>query len=142
MKNSTLLCLLPALALGVGILAQVPDSPAFPQTRAQGTFSIEDFGAVGDEQTDCTAAIQKAIDAASQKGGVVVIPVGRWRCNGHLELKMGVHLSGLNQAPQSWEPATGSVLLPTEGRDHEEGPAFLEMRSSTVPARVSQSRSR
>jgi len=131
MKNSTLLCLLPALALGVGIAAQVPASTAPPEAWAQGALNIADFGAVGDGRTDCTAAIQKAIDAASQKGGVVVIPVGRWRCNGHLELKMGVHLSGLNQAPQSWEPATGSVLLPTEGRNHEEGPAFLEMRSST-----------
>lgn len=131
MKNSTLLCLLPALALGVGIPAQVPASTAPPEAWAQGALNIADFGAVGNGQTDCTAAIQEAIDAASQKGGVVVIPVGRWRCNGHLELKMGVHLSGLNQAPQSWEPATGSVLLPIEGRDHEEGPAFLEMRSST-----------
>jgi hypothetical protein len=94
-------------------------------------LSIADFGAVADGQTDCTAAIQKAIDAASQKGGVVVIPIGRWRCNGHLELKMGVHLSGLNQAPQSWEPATGSILLATEGRGNEDAPAFLEMRSST-----------
>jgi hypothetical protein len=131
MKNSTLLCLLPALALGVGIPAQVPASTAPPEAWAQGAFNIADFGAVGDGRTDCTTAIQKAIDTASQKGGVVVIPLGRWRCNGHLELKMGVHLSGLNQAPQSWEPATGSVLLPIEGRDHEEGPAFLEMRSST-----------
>jgi hypothetical protein len=97
----------------------------------QGSFNIVDFGATPDGQTDCTAAIQKAIDAAAGHGGVVTIPVGRWRCNGHLELKAGVHLLGLNQAPQSWEPASGSILLPTEGRDKEDGPAFIEMRSST-----------
>ena len=86
---------------------------------------------MGDGRTDCTLAIQKAIDAASSNGGVVIVPVGRWLCKGHLELKMGVHLAGLNQAPQSWEPATGSILMPTEGRDDESRPAFIEMRSST-----------
>ena len=94
-------------------------------------YSIDDFGAVPDGQTDCTAAFQKAINAASAKGGVVKVPAGRWLCKGHIELKMGVHLSGVNQAPQSWEPASGSIIMPTEGRNSEEGPAFIEMRSST-----------
>ncbi|HZR21438.1 MAG TPA: glycosyl hydrolase family 28-related protein [Verrucomicrobiae bacterium] len=131
MNHSLLLCLLSVLAFCTSVAAQAPSSANLIQTQALGSFNILDFGAVGDGQTDCTTAIQKSIDAASQKGGLVVIPAGRWRCNGHLELKMGVHLSGLNQAPQSWEPATGSILLPTEGRDHEDGPAFIEMRSST-----------
>ena len=96
-----------------------------------GSFNVLDFGAKGDGTTDCTAAIQKAIGVAAEKGGVVVVPVGRWLCKGHLELKMGVHLSGVNQAPQSWEPATGSILLTTEGRGQEDAPAFIEMRSST-----------
>lgn len=96
-----------------------------------GVFSIQEFGAKADGVTDCTEAIQKAVDAASVKGGVVQVPVGRWLCRGHLVLKMGVHLAGMNQAPQSWEPATGSILLATAGRDREEAPAFIEMRSST-----------
>jgi len=96
-----------------------------------GVFDISRYGAVPDGKTDCTAAIQSAIDAASGPGGVVLVPVGRWLCQGHLELKMGVHLAGLNQTAQSWEPATGSILLATEGRDREEAPAFIEMRSST-----------
>jgi hypothetical protein len=105
--------------------AQVPLGPD------DGLFNITRFGARGDGVADNTAAIRKAIDAASVKGGIVFIPPGRWLCRGHLELKMGVHLVGINQAPQSWEPPTGSILMPVEGRGNEEGPAFLEMRSST-----------
>ena len=101
------------------------------QAPLPGSFNVQDFGAKADGTTDCTAAIQKAIDAAAVKGGVVIVPAGRWLCKGHLELKMGVHLSGVNQAPQSWEPATGSILLPTEGRGQEDAPAFIEMRTST-----------
>jgi hypothetical protein len=100
-------------------------------SQADGVFVITDFGAKPDGVTDCTPLIQQAIDAASVKGGVVQVPAGRWLCRGHLELKMGVHLAGINQAPQSWEPASGSILLPTEGRNDEKAPAFIEMRSST-----------
>lgn len=106
--------------------------PPFPNA-ADGVYDIFDYGAVSDGLTDATSAIQRAIDAASIKGGIVLIPVGRFLCKGHLEVKPGVHLKGLNEAPQSWEPQTGSILLPTEGRDHDadDGPAFIEMRSSS-----------
>lgn len=99
--------------------------------ESDGIYNIRAFGAVGDGRTDDTAAIQKAIDVASIHGGEVFVPVGQWLCKGHLEIKMGVHLRGVNAAPQSWEPQSGSILLPTEGRDNEDGPAFIEMRSST-----------
>lgn len=111
--------------------------PGFAKTAHEGfepidgVYNIRNFGAVGDGHTDSTSAIQKAIDAASARGGLVLIPVGRFLCKGHLEIKPGVHVKGLNEAPQSWEPATGSILLATDGRDNEDGPAFIEMRSST-----------
>ncbi len=119
------------LSAAVGLFGQVPPASIPSTTPTVGVFDITRFGAVPDGKTDCTRAIQSAIDAACVQGGVVVVPVGRWLCKGHLELKMGVHLAGLNQAPQSWEPAIGSILLPTEGRDNEDSPAFIEMRSST-----------
>ncbi len=64
---------------------------------ADGVFNIRAFGAVDDGVTDSTAAIQRAIDAASAKGGVVFIPTGRWLCKGHFELKAGVHIAGVNR---------------------------------------------
>ena len=108
-------------------------SMAGPEPSAS-VISITSFGAKPDGQTDCTAAIQAAIDAAAPRGGVVQVPIGRWRCQGHLVLRKGVHLSGMSLAPRSWEPATGSILLPTEGRNDEQAPAFIEMRSSTALA--------
>ena len=133
MKEFFYLLLVGCCGVGPGSLTAAIDVPpgVLGKTSESGVYNIADFGAVADGVTDSTAAIQKAIDAASVRGGVVCVPVGRWLCRGHLELKMGVHLSGMNQAPQSWEPASGSILLPTEGRDQEEGPAFIEMRSST-----------
>jgi hypothetical protein len=113
------------------LIAAAAGYPQPPFGAGAGLFNIARFGARGDGLADDTAAIQKAIDAAAVKGGIVFVPVGRWLCKGHLELKMGVHLMGINQAPQSWEPQTGSILMPAEGRGNEEGPAFIEMRSST-----------
>jgi hypothetical protein len=101
-------------------------------TTKDGLYNIRNFGALPDGRTDNTAAIQNAIDSASENGGgVVLVPIGRWLCTGHLVLKKGTHLSGMNQAPLSWEPVTGSILLATEGRDHEDQLAFISMRTST-----------
>lgn len=105
--------------------------PAAGLTTRDGVYNILDFGAVPDGKTDDTSAIQRAIDKASIHGGDVVVPVGRWLCRGHLELKMGVHLVGMNGGPQSWEPQSGSILMPTESKGNEDGPSFIEMRSST-----------
>jgi hypothetical protein len=98
---------------------------------ADGIYNIRAFGVTGDGHADDTAAIQRAIDAAATKGGVVIVPTGRWLCRGHLVLKMGVHLAGINPAPQSWEPQSGPILLPTGGRGDENAMPFLTMRSST-----------
>ena len=51
-------------------------------------FDITAFGAVGDGKTDCTAAVQQALDAAAVDGGVVTVPpgvyaVGRLHLHGH-----------------------------------------------------------
>lgn len=55
-----------------------PPLPIIPEK----TFNINDFGAVSDDTTDNTAAIQKAIDAAVAAGG------------GHVVISKGTYLSG------------------------------------------------
>jgi polygalacturonase len=60
------------------------------------TFNVLDFGAKGDGATLDTAAIQRAIDAAANNGGQVLIPRGKKFLVATLVLKGGVdfHLDG------------------------------------------------
>ncbi len=56
-------------------------------------YLITDFGAVGDSLTDCREAINSAITLCSDEGGgKVVIPDGKWVCNGCINLKSNVNL--------------------------------------------------
>jgi polygalacturonase len=45
-------------------------------TLHAGNFDVRNFGAIGDGKTDCTAAIQKALDACADSGGTVEFPPG------------------------------------------------------------------
>ena len=71
------------------VLAMLPLILSWP---AAGTENVRDHGAKGDGATKDTAAIQAAIDAATQAGGgVVVIPPGRY-ISGTIHLKSNVTL--------------------------------------------------
>lgn len=60
---------------------------------AAAEFDVKKYGAVGDGRTKDTAALQEAIDTASQAGGgTVLLPPGAYLC-GTLELKNGVTLN-------------------------------------------------
>ena len=63
---------------------------ATPASQAR-RFVITDYGAVRDSTLLQTAAIQKAIDAASVDGGTVVVPKGVWLTSS-LFFKSGTHL--------------------------------------------------
>ena len=57
-------------------------------------FVITDFGAAGDGITDCTKAIQRALDEASVCMGKVIVPPGKYKV-GHLKMHgQGVSLNG------------------------------------------------
>ena len=53
------------------------------------TFNVRDYGAQGNGTAKDTAAVQRAIDAAAEKGGEVLLPEGTYLC-GSLFLKSGV----------------------------------------------------
>src|SRR5262245_34645384 len=56
-------------------------------------YKITDYGAVGDGQTNCRPAFDKAIaDANSAGGGRVVVPAGDWFIRGPIHLKSNVNL--------------------------------------------------
>ncbi|WP_440980282.1 glycosyl hydrolase family 28-related protein (plasmid) [Sphingomonas pseudosanguinis] len=61
--------------------------------------SIVDFGAVGDDRTDNTDAIQRAIDTiATQGGGLLLVPAGIFQIRHALILRTNVRLTGVGSA--------------------------------------------
>ena len=69
-------------------------------TAVASAFPVSSFGAKGDGQTDDTAAIQSAINAAgSSGGGSVVLGVARYYTKGTLVVPAGVVLCGSVQGP-------------------------------------------
>lgn len=55
------------------------------------TYNIIDFGAVGDSVTNCTKALQAAIDTCSKTGGRVLVPAGVYY-SGSLRLRSNIDL--------------------------------------------------
>ena len=96
------------------------------------SLSVMDFGARADGKTDDTAAIQKAIDRASEKGGIVHLPAGHYLVAGHLKVGEGVAVQGVNQAPQAIAPLKGTVILATGGRGDEAAPPLFHLGHSSV----------
>lgn len=88
---------------------------AIHAANAAGTFDIRHFGATGDGRTMDTAAIQKAIDAASSaNGGQVNFPPGTY-LSGSIRLKSRVHLY----------LEKGATLLGSEKRENYQKLSFL-----------------
>jgi len=81
--------LVPAFAQGVGA-RPVERRPASAQERA-GWFDVRRFGAKGDGKTTDSPAINRAIEAAAERGGTVHLPPGTYLCY-TLRLKSGVTL--------------------------------------------------
>jgi len=88
----------PALVLIMAVISLSCASfsePAATEPPAAAVFDIRTFGARGDDSTDDTAAIQRAIDAAAEADGATVrLSKGLFHVNSTLELKSGVTLTG------------------------------------------------
>ena len=85
-------------------------------------YSVRDFGAKGDGQTDDTAAFQKALDAAAEAGGgMVYAPRGNYFFAGHLNVPAAVTLRGI------WESVPSHNGLRDRGsaKPTDDGTTFL-----------------
>lgn len=107
---------------------------------ASSRWDVVEAGATADGTADCTAIFQKLLEAAGQAGGgIVTVPAGRFRIDGHLSVPANVTLQGVfrvpptpTRRPGSAGDLTGSVLLAREGRGSAEGPPFIQLAGNNA----------
>ena len=84
--------------------------------------NVLDYGAIGDNHTDCTKAFQAALNyvQTNRKGGIVYAPSGMYVFEGPLQIPDGVTLQGSYDKVPSHDGGRelddGTVLVPTFGR--------------------------
>lgn len=93
--------------------------------------NVMDFGAVADGKTDATAAFQKALDSAAEKGGVVFAPVGTYLIKGSLNVPQGVTLRGVWEAPHHADIGKGTVIYATGGAGDENAAPLISLNQSS-----------
>lgn len=87
----------------------------------------EPYSARNDGTTDNTQAIQQALDKAkAEGGGIVYLPAGKYRVNGHLRIPSGVELKGAMDVG-SVPTGPGSVLEVYEGKGNDKATPFITM---------------
>ncbi|TWD75184.1 polygalacturonase [Kribbella amoyensis] len=100
-------------------------APRFPNRW----FDITRYGAVGDDATDCTAAIRAAIEAChAAGGGHVLVPAGDFRTGAvHLLSGVDLHLAEGSRLAFSQDPADYLPVVPTryEGTECYNYSAFV-----------------
>ncbi len=95
--------------------------PAPPQTKA--VFDVTKHGAKGDGLADDTAAIEEALLAAAERGGMVFLPAGTYLISRPLRVLPGVDLKGANRAttfliarPDKFQGGFPAAKLPDKAR--------------------------
>ena len=95
-------------------------------------IDVQDFGAKGDGKTDATLSFQKALDNASEKGGVVCIAPGIYRLDGTLTIPNGVTMKGAWEGPHSSELDKGTTLLAYAGKNKESSAPFIRLATDST----------
>lgn len=93
--------------------------------------SVINHGAKADGISDDTAVFQKALDAASIKGGIVSVPSGTYLIAGSITIPEGVTLQGEWQAPHNTALGKGSVLFATGSAGNENGSPLINLTSNS-----------
>jgi len=93
---------------------------------ADNLYYAPDYGVCTNPDVDNTDALQAALDAAGQTGGVVYLPGGWYRVDGTLHIPNGVELRGVFEVP-SHACGGGTVLRTTHGHGDENAAPFITM---------------
>ena len=125
------------LIVGGALRAQEREASIEPADNSSSVISVADFGASGDGISDNTSAFQKALDSLGTDGGTVIVPPGRYRFNGSLNVPKSATLKG------SWNSVTahngcrdrglpkptddGATLLVTANAGNEDAEAFITL---------------
>lgn len=78
------------------------------QNKLRDVISIKDFGAVGDGVADDTAAIQAALNACPQGGGIL-IPHGTYKITDELIVDKAMRIYG--ESPGKWIDSRGGSII-------------------------------
>ena len=103
--------------------------------------NVRGFGAVGDGESDDTAAFQRALDSVHRMGGgTVYAPTGKYLFRGSLDIPDGVSLrgsfgcvpshTGIRDRGAAKPGDDGTALLVTGGRGNEDGKPFLTINTN------------
>src|SRR5579862_7811201 len=108
--------------LAAGALGALPSRSFAAESPATADlfYSVTAFGAQGDGKSLDSPAINKAIETAAERGGMVYLPAGTYRCYSiHLRSNVALYL------------APGSILLASD--PPEEGASGYDLAESNQP---------
>lgn len=127
--------------LGATVAQDAPENPE-AAARSTGVANVRDFGAVGDGQTDETAAFQRALDVFGPEGGTLDVPKGQYKFAGSLTIPQGVTLrgawksvpahNGCRDAGLPKPTDDGTTFLVVGNAGTEDAPAFLRLNTNSV----------
>ncbi|WP_052350727.1 glycosyl hydrolase family 28-related protein [Paenibacillus gorillae] len=96
-------------------------------------YSVRDFGALGDGETDVTAIFQQLLDELGKLGGgTLFVPEGKYAIKGSLLIPKGVTLRGEWSKPVRGQPVKGTILMAYAGRGDEKAAPLVTMEPSSA----------
>jgi len=139
----SILFLFLAFISGYNSFAQIPVwqlvEPKYPTVDAVVAGFVVDANEWGRGNQDATAYIQNLLDRLSNYtndplhgGGVVFLPEGHYRIDGHLIIPKGITLRGEWEKPVKGQPIKGTVIEARADRGDENAIPFIMMESSAA----------
>jgi Pectate lyase superfamily protein len=131
-----------AAGLGGFLTSAASAAPSQKEQLGCCEANVRTFGAIGDGQSDDTAAFQRAMDSLHRTaGGMVYAPPGKYLFRESLEIPDGVSLrgsfgcapshTGIRDRGQAKPGDDGTVLLVIAGRGQEDGKPFITINTNS-----------